>query len=767
MAQAHAIVDLDIDPIAERTERRRRVLRTGVPILGVALTIAIILTISVYANRANTAGALALSDKILAALDGQINEQVITYFAPARRAALLARNLIEEDTGERQRLFERFAISALREIPQIDNLSLADGDGNFLMVTRNETTGGLDTKSIRNEPGRRAVSWVRRDREGRQTAREEDPDDRYDPRTRPWFTGALSIDGVFWTEVYTFYTTGEAGITAGIRLPGGDSVPAVIGIDITVRELSDFLGRLAIGTNGRAMIVEGKGRIVAHSRLNKERLHGTGAGPARIDEIGDDAAVAAYDHFRVDGPGRRRIESDGNRYLSIAIPVNAAGHDWSILIVGPEDDFIGFVGRTNQIGLLMSLAIIVLAAAGAGLLARQGLRADRAVRLALHESQIVGRQMEIFQRLADDPRMFDPTKPGPPLSLTESAAEIGQARTAGLCYLLADETLRCTDLFRRRESVHITSTDIRRGEVPRFFDSLFAGVEIDIADAERDPRTAELYRLILAPFGARSLSMFPIRREDCLLGALWVEDPEALATARPSLRVIASLAGFYAEAAQPEAAKPAMAASGYAGQEHYASRGISADLAAHPLDARVLENGSYGQVSVLVFCLDSAAMAARPKSADLMNSVVSAVQQVATEHEIPYLKIVGGEIVAAAGFAATDTRAAQRIANTAVAGRDRIARLLEVNEIAPEFRLGIDCGVARGREVGVAPMLFNLWGEAVETAKRMALSALPGAIQVSEAAHLQLRDRFLLRPRGSFFLPNSGTAQTFTLAGRL
>jgi adenylate cyclase len=336
-----------------------------------------------------------------------------------------------------------------------------------------------------------------------------------------------------------------------------------------------------------------------------------------------------------------------------------------------------------------------------------------------------------------------------------------------VCYLLADETLRCTDLFRRRESVHITSTDIRRGEVPRFFDSLFAGVEIDIADAERDPRTAELYRLILAPFGARSLSMFPIRREDCLLGALWVEDPEALATARPSLRVIASLAGFYAEAAQPEAAKPAIAASGYAGQEHYASLGISADLAAHPLDARVLENGSYGQVSVLVFCLDSAAMAARPKSADLMNSVVSAVQQVATEHEIPYLKIVGGEIVAAAGLAATDARAAQRIANAAVAGRDRIARLFEANEIAPEFRLGIDCGVARGREVGVAPMLFNLWGEAVETAKRMALSALPGAIQVSEAAHLQLRDRFLLRPRGSFFLPNSGTAQTFTLAGRL
>src|SRR5271154_5847046 len=108
-----------------------------------------------------------------------------------------------------------------------------------------------------------------------------------------------------------------------------------------------------------------------------------------------------------------------------------------------------------------------------------------------------------------------------------------------------------------------------------------------------------------------------------------------------------------------------------------------------------------------------------------------------------------------------------RIANIAVAGRDRLAALLEAGGLEPEFRLGIDCGVAIGRSIGSNPRLFNLWGAAVRTAQIMAASALPGSLQTSESAYLRLRHRFLLRPRGTFYWPPVGTAQTFVLAGRL
>jgi len=56
----------------------------------------------------------------------------------------------------------------------------------------------------------------------------------------------------------------------------------------------------------------------------------------------------------------------------------------------------------------------------------------------------------------------------------------------------------------------------------------------------------------------------------------------------------------------------------------------------------------------------------------------------------------------------------------------------------------------------------------VRTADIMAGSAIgAGSIQVSEAAYRLLRQQFLFRPRGSFYLPRVGAARTFVLASRL
>jgi adenylate cyclase len=180
-----------------------------------------------------------------------------------------------------------------------------------------------------------------------------------------------------------------------------------------------------------------------------------------------------------------------------------------------------------------------------------------------------------------------------------------------------------------------------------------------------------------------------------------------------------------------------------------------------------LSKGLYGEVSVLVLRLHDPAPTSGAPSPELVDATICAIQDVATEEGIPYLKIVGFDIVGAAGFDAGDPTAATRIANTAVAGRDRVSKLFEANGLAPELRLGIDCGMAIGREVGGTLRLFNLWGEAVDTAKTMAASAPPGMIQASEAAYLRLRHSFLFRPRGTFYLPGAGPRQSFILAGRL
>ena len=198
MARGDAVIDIDIDPFAARAARWRGLLRIGVPVLGVVLTIVVILAIAVYADQANRRGALALTEDVLAALDARISEQTASYFGPAARALVIGKFLAEgEPPGERREVVEKYSIGALKEISQAAAFIFGDQDGNFMMVRRGDA-GGIDTKLIRNAPNQRDVLWVRRNPAGDEIAREEDPSDTFDPRTRPWYQRASISDAMSW-----------------------------------------------------------------------------------------------------------------------------------------------------------------------------------------------------------------------------------------------------------------------------------------------------------------------------------------------------------------------------------------------------------------------------------------------------------------------------------------------------------------------------------------------------------------------------------------
>jgi class 3 adenylate cyclase len=166
---------------------------------------------------------------------------------------------------------------------------------------------------------------------------------------------------------------------------------------------------------------------------------------------------------------------------------------------------------------------------------------------------------------------------------------------------------------------------------------------------------------------------------------------------------------------------------------------------------------------------DVAAMAARDTDGvtTLADRVALTLQDIAAEHHIPYMKLVGHDVVAAACLVPGDTEAIVRIADASVTIRERCLELFEACGRQSSFRIGIDCGVAIGSHVGREPRVFNLWGEAVRTADLMAeTSPGPATIQVTGAAYGRLRQDFLFRLRGNFYLPHVGSEQTFVLGGR-
>ncbi len=761
------------------TQRRHLLRRVGGPVLGVGLVILSILGISLYSYQANREGALVLSGEVLDGLQARIAREVSSYLTPATQAALIARDMVARNAiSDGQAAIEGFAASMLNQVPNLEGFYVANGNGDFTMVRR-DPAGGTDTKLILNRPDARQVTSVHLDAAGQPLSSATDPKDDFDPRARVWYQGALQTDGIYWSSPYIFFTTQVPGITAAIRFTQAGSVDRVFGVDITLEALSGFLASLQIGRTGRAAIVDSAGNVIAAPGLVRPvGADGRQVVPTATDALNSPALTAAYDRFRVEGYGSRTVDVGGTPFVALASRLPAAGLDWVLLIAAPQSDFTGFAEDNSRKNFLLSLITIGLAALLGLLLVRQNRRADRMARALAQQRDNSAREARALSALAQQPGLFDPQRLAP--GLTEGLAEMGAARRASV-WRLANEgrVLRCEDLFEQGGG-HIDGLELSRSELPRFFRSLDEGEAVDGVDAAADPRTAELHRLLMRPFGSRTLSVLPVRGPAGVSGALLLEDAAEPERARSFAQAVSSIAAMRMARHEQEDAAAAplelvgaelVGAGPYPAAAGGATQAFSSALAADQVDTGGLAATYFPSVTAMSIRFDDAVALGRPDQAGvtaLADEIAKAMQAIAARYALPYMKLTGHSLVAAVGCTeAPDPLAAARLADAALAAREACLSLLAQSDLEPVFHIGIDFGAALGCALGQEPRVFNLWGDVIRTAELMAQSATgAGSIQVSERAYEQLRQQFLFRARGVFYLPRVGTARTFILAGR-
>jgi adenylate cyclase len=67
--------------------------------------------------------------------------------------------------------------------------------------------------------------------------------------------------------------------------------------------------------------------------------------------------------------------------------------------------------------------------------------------------------------------------------------------------------------------------------------------------------------------------------------------------------------------------------------------------------------------------------------------------------------------------------------------------------------------------IGTKRFLYDLYGDAVNTASRMETHSEPGEIQITRATHDLLTDEFECRPRGTIEVKGKGQMETWYLVG--
>ena len=793
-----------------RQQARRRLRRIAIPVACVIVMLGAILTIAALSYHHNRRDALALSDDLLSALNRRIEIQVQGYLAPASKLASIAAGLLrDQDFGTGlPALIEPLALSILETYPQLAMFYGADPQGNFVMGKR-MPDGSLHTKIIKRSDSDVEATWLRRNPQGEITEIEVVSDETYDPRVRPWYRGAVRERSLYWSDIYIFFADQKPGMTVSfpVSKDGGD-ILGVVGLDITLEQMSTFLASLKIGQHGRAMIVDANGHLVAYPELSRTLTRrGDQLQPTALNELDDSVLSRAFNRFRIEGEGHRQLDVEGHRYISAASSLRSiVGRDWSVLTVAMEADFVGFVAENNRRALIMSLVIVGLTSFLATLLVVQGLRADRNAQLVLDRQHQLEAQSHAFSELASQVALFDPEDDDSLVKLTEIACDAVGVRRVSLWTRIDDgQVLVCDDCYDRKSGGHTQGARLTRDELAPLFEVLDEGGEFVVLRADEDPRTAELHRVYLYSFGCEALLAAPILHQGTSVGSIWFEDekravewsPEILTFARAiasmlALRLTADVRaadrGSLRPTSEPfERVEPLVAAengmpgskSRIAPRQAMRSTVIAPDratgfmerLAARGLDQNGMGVHVFAETTVLVVQLtDPLTLAERPhaeSARSIADQLVCHLEDLAAAYGIEYLKIMSDEIVCAAGFDGDSDHGAQVILDVALDLQARCVRLFAELHTRMEFRIGIDTGAVIGSPIGRGEHAYNLWGEAARAAKWMAETGIAGCIQVSESTYQRMRDRYLFSVRGAYYLQEVGEFSTYILTGRI
>jgi class 3 adenylate cyclase/GAF domain-containing protein len=789
------------------------------PIGFVVIMLGALLAIRVFSYYTNRRDALALSDEVLGAIERRIAGELVAFITPIEDTVRLTANFLENTAFDihNRDLLEPLAFRVLANLTQVANFIVADPQGNFLMIAR-QLDGALDTKIIERAEGAPQVTWIRRDTEGNVVDEQTSVDDSYDPRNRPWYTGTTDSEAPSWSGFYIFFTRQTHGATISLPIMGkNDERLGVFGLDIELKEVSAFLETLKIGQTGEAIIIDEDGYIVAHPEIKKMvKKEGDVYKPIRVEELGNPVLNRAYNRFRIDGHGHRDLIVDGQRYLSTAFLLpEETGLDLSVFVFVPEDDFVGFVSRNNRNLLLMSSGIVVLAAIMAGLLVFQGLRAERNAQQVLDRQYELEAQSRAFSELSSKAAVFDAEDTESFGQLTEIVSGAVNLRRSSV-WIFDDggQSLKCIDSYDRESYGHTKGTLLSRGDFVPLFDLLQNGEEISAGDVETDERLVELYRVYMRPLGCESLLAVPIRYHGQTIGALWFEQERQhhdwsaeeisfayavadmlalrLSVDQKCIRAFTQpeedietqqkydvpSSGSVPAAGEIRPQRHPVATDTAHQQTNLNSTGGTAHftsfldrLTAGGIDPDQTAADIFSDTTVLVLRFtNSVSLAGRVadgESTPAMDYMVSYMEERVASQDIEYMKIMGEEIVCAAGINPGSKDHARRIADVALDLQNHCAGLFASLNIPMEFRIGIDTGAVMGCAVGREQKIYNIWGESVRFASKMAESGVPGGIQASQTTYQRLRSHYLFKVRGRYYLPNIGETSTYLLTGRI
>jgi guanylate cyclase len=142
----------------------------------------------------------------------------------------------------------------------------------------------------------------------------------------------------------------------------------------------------------------------------------------------------------------------------------------------------------------------------------------------------------------------------------------------------------------------------------------------------------------------------------------------------------------------------------------------------------------------------------------MLDRLFTAFDGLAAEMGLEKIKTIGDCYMVAAGVPTPRPDHAQALARMAL-------DMLDVSDLGLELRVGINSGPVVAGVIGRKRFLYDLWGDAVNTASRMESHGAPGRVQITRATYELVAGAFECEPRGTIDVKGKGEVEVWYLLG--
>ncbi|MGD1712475.1 adenylate/guanylate cyclase domain-containing protein [Dapis sp. BLCC M172] len=151
---------------------------------------------------------------------------------------------------------------------------------------------------------------------------------------------------------------------------------------------------------------------------------------------------------------------------------------------------------------------------------------------------------------------------------------------------------------------------------------------------------------------------------------------------------------------------------------------------------------------------------------DLLNQIFSCFDELTDKYNLEKIKTIGDAYMVVGGLPEPRLDHAEAIAEIALDIRAAISYFNQKHNMQLSIRIGINTGPVIAGVIGRKKFIYDLWGDAVNTASRMESHGEPNKIQVTESTYNYLKGKYIFDARGTIMIKGKGKMNTYFLVDR-